>query len=80
MKSRLIHLAMMLFALCATSHAAGETLMAGAQEPTPPPRRPGGFGGPIELGPDDKPAFPDPPAGFDVKREDIPHGRLEMIE
>jgi enterochelin esterase-like enzyme len=32
------------------------------------------------LGPDDKPAFPDPPAGIDVKREDIPHGKLEMIE
>jgi enterochelin esterase-like enzyme len=42
--------------------------------------RPGGFGGPIELGPDDKPAFDDPPAGFDVKRDNIPHGRLEMIE
>ena len=44
------------------------------------PRRGGGFGGPIVLGPDDKPAFPDPPAGFDVKRENIPHGNLEMIE
>ena len=31
-------------------------------------------------GPDDKPAFPDPPAGFDTKRADIPHGQLEMIE
>ncbi len=40
----------------------------------------GGFGGPITLGPDDKPAFDDPPAGFDKKREDIPHGKLEMIE
>ncbi len=39
-----------------------------------------GFGGPIVLGPDDKPAFPDPPTGFDVKREDIPQGKLEMIE
>lgn len=39
-----------------------------------------GFGGPIVLGPDDKPAFPDPPAGFDAKRNDIPHGKLEMIE
>lgn len=37
------------------------------------------FGGPIVLGPDDKPAS-DPPAGFDVKRENIPHGNLEMIE
>jgi enterochelin esterase-like enzyme len=43
-------------------------------------RGPSGFGGPIVLGPDDKPAFPDPPAGFDVKREDIAHGSLEMIE
>ena len=43
-----------------------------------PPR--GRFGGPIVLGPDDKPAFPDPPAGIDQKREDIPHGKLEMIE
>jgi enterochelin esterase-like enzyme len=34
----------------------------------------------IVLGPDDKPAFPDPPAGFNVKRDDIPHGKLEIIE
>lgn len=40
----------------------------------------GGFGGPIVLGPDDKPAFDDPPAGFNVVRDDIPHGNLEMIE
>src|SRR5579859_3647715 len=40
----------------------------------------GGFGGPIELGPDDKPAFPDPPAGFNVKRDNIPHGELMPIE
>jgi enterochelin esterase-like enzyme len=43
-------------------------------------REPRGFGGPIVLGPDDKPAFPDPPPGFNTKRDDIPHGRLEMIE
>jgi enterochelin esterase-like enzyme len=43
-------------------------------------RGPGGFGGPIELKPDDKPAFDDPPAGFDKKRDDIPHGKLEMVE
>ncbi|MHB8519880.1 MAG: alpha/beta hydrolase [Limisphaerales bacterium] len=46
----------------------------------PARRGPRGFGGPIVLGPDDKPAFPDPPAGFDAKRNDIPHGKLEMIE
>lgn len=45
-----------------------------------PRRGPGGFGGPIVLNPDDKPAFDDPPAGFDVKRDNIAHGTLEMIE
>jgi len=40
---------------------------------------PRGFGGPIVLNPDDVPAFPDPPAGFDAQREGIPHGRLEMV-
>ncbi len=44
------------------------------------PRRGPGFGGPIVLGPDDKPAFDDPPAGFDKKRDGIPHGQLEMVE
>lgn len=52
--------------------------------PPPAPREPrrgrGGFGGPIELGPDDKPAFDDPPANFNVVRDDVPHGKLEMIE
>jgi enterochelin esterase-like enzyme len=44
------------------------------------PGRPGrpGFG-PIVLKPDDVPAFPDPPAGSDKERKDIPHGKLEMI-
>ncbi|MEK7951068.1 alpha/beta hydrolase [Luteolibacter soli] len=45
-------------------------------EPEPNPRK----GGPIELGPDDKPEFPDPPKGFDVKRDAIPHGSVEMVE
>jgi enterochelin esterase-like enzyme len=40
----------------------------------------GGFGGPIELGPDDKAAFADPPAGFNAKRDDVPHGELTMVE
>jgi len=43
-------------------------------------RGPGGFGGPIELGPDDKPVFADPPAGFNAKRENVPHGELTMVE
>ena len=40
----------------------------------------GGFGGPIELGPDDKAAFPVPPEGFDKAREGIAHGELQMVE
>lgn len=39
-----------------------------------------GFNRAITLGPDDKPAFEDPPAGIDKVREDIAHGRAEMIE
>ena len=38
------------------------------------------FGNAIVLRDDDKPAFDEPPAGWDVKRADIPHGRLEMID
>jgi enterochelin esterase-like enzyme len=33
----------------------------------------------IVLNPDDVPAFPDPPAGFDKERKDVPHGQLAMI-
>jgi enterochelin esterase-like enzyme len=47
--------------------------------PGPRPGR-GGFGGPIELGPDDKPAFPPVPEGFDQPRDGVAHGRLEMVE
>ena len=35
---------------------------------------------PITLGPDDVRAVPDAPAGFNVRRDVIPHGKLEMIE
>jgi enterochelin esterase-like enzyme len=52
----------------------------GAPQGNPPGARGGGFGGPIELGPDDKPAFADPPAGFNVKRDDIPHGELTHVQ
>ncbi|HEY7118004.1 MAG TPA: alpha/beta hydrolase-fold protein [Tepidisphaeraceae bacterium] len=41
-------------------------------------RGPGG-GGPIVLNPDDVPAFPEPPTGFDAKRDGVAHGQLEMI-
>ena len=39
----------------------------------------GSFGGPIELGPDDKPAFNDPPSGFRDKR-DVPHGTITTVQ
>jgi len=58
------------------SSAASPTNSARAE----PPRRGGGFGGPIVLGPDDKAAFDDPPADVDKKRDNIPRGKLEMIE
>lgn len=41
---------------------------------------PRGLGEPIVLNPDDVPAFPEPPAGFDRQREDVSHGKLEMVE
>jgi enterochelin esterase-like enzyme len=34
----------------------------------------------ITLREDDKPAFPEPPAGWDARRDGIPHGKLEVIE
>lgn len=62
------------------SAQSGEAPTSSPAAGSPPRRGPGGFGGPIVLNPDDKPAFDDPPAGIAVKREGIPHGKLEMIE
>jgi len=66
------------FGLLAAASTAGVSF---AQSPPQQGARGGGrgFGGPITLGPDDKPAFPDPPAGFNVRREGIPHGELKAI-
>lgn len=63
------------------SQEATATRVAATPNRQASPRgRRGGFGGPIVLGPDDKRAFPPEPAGFDKPREDIPHGKLEMVE
>jgi GH35 family endo-1,4-beta-xylanase/enterochelin esterase-like enzyme len=51
-----------------------------AQDNPERPRRPGGFGGPIELGPDDVAVYEAPPEGFMSPREEIPRGKLELIE
>jgi enterochelin esterase-like enzyme len=59
----------------------GAPVVAQAAAPAPRgqgPRR--GFGGPIELGPDDTRAFPPEPEDFDKVRDGIPRGRLEMVE
>ena len=43
-----------------------------------PPR--GGFGGPVELGPQDKQNYPEPTDAIVQSREAVPKGKLEMIE
>lgn len=52
------------------------------QEPRPGNRGGGrgGMFGPIELGPDDVAAYDAPPDGFKTVRENVPHGKLEMID
>jgi enterochelin esterase-like enzyme len=69
--TRRILLGGMVGLLVSATHAAD---VAAPQEP----RIPRGRG--ITLGPDDKPAFDEPPAGLAAKRDGIPHGKLEMIE
>lgn len=49
-------------------------------EPQAPQQPPRGFGGPIELGPEDKQLFDDPPKTITDRREGIEHGKLDMIE
>jgi enterochelin esterase-like enzyme len=51
-----------------------------ARQDDPPPSARAAFDRPIVLGPDDKPAFADPPSGFDARRENVRHGRSEMVE
>lgn len=58
-----------------------------AQEPSAPsPTEPNTAGPPrrgsepLKLNPDDRPAFPEPPADWDKPRPDIPHGKVELIE
>lgn len=57
---------------------AGVVVAQTDANPTRPNRR--GGGEPVVLNADDVPAFEKPPEGFDRKRDDIPHGKLEMIE
>lgn len=78
MKTSLLLLAL-LASLHLWTHAQDNTQRpSGPARPGPSGR--GGFGGPIELGPDDKSAFPPVPETFDKVREGIGHGKLEMME
>jgi uncharacterized protein len=61
---------------CPSAQAQSTILV---QEPTSPPNRTGRGFGPIELGPDDIAVYEAPPNGFMEARENIPHGKLEMI-
>jgi enterochelin esterase-like enzyme len=56
--------------------AARGPLPAAPAEPAIPPRA----GQAAEIGPDDKPAYQPPPAGFNAQREGVPRGKLETIE
>ncbi|HKP16137.1 MAG TPA: alpha/beta hydrolase-fold protein, partial [Gemmatimonadaceae bacterium] len=61
-----------LASLCTTSVLAQEPA---ATAPAGPRRSP-----PITLGPDDVRAVPDAPAGFNARRDGIPHGMIDVIE
>ncbi len=70
MKNRWPHMALaVLSGLLALAVAAPEAFAQG----------PRGFGRAATLGPDDVQVLPDSPAGFNVPREGIPRGQVEMI-
>src|SRR5689334_15813331 len=64
------------------------TAWAASQEPTAPPAPAAGsaqaararMSKPVVLQPDDVPAFPEAPEAMFEKRENVPHGKLELIE
>lgn len=63
--------------LCLLACGLVVSVVADDGVPSGEPRRPGRK---IVLNDDDKPEFPEPPAGWDAKRADVPHGKIEMIE
>lgn len=52
----------------------------GAAPERPPVRRGPGGRTPVELGPDDKAAFPPAPAGFDRRRDGVDRGKVDVVE
>ena len=61
-------------------HEFAPLLFQGQSTGNPPPQRPGGQGAPIALNPDDVQVYPEPAAGINANRAEIPHGKLEMVE
>jgi len=63
---------------------AKEELVAKREAPPAPAAGQPGRGGrgnqPIVLGPDDKPAVPPAPEGFNTPREGLSHGKIEVVE
>ena len=71
------------FLLGLTMMRPGERIVADSDQPSaslaahqPGPLK---FGPPV-LGPDDKPAFPPAPVGFDLPREGVPKGKVETLD
>ena len=79
MKKRILVLVLVVVAAGAFSAQGAEEPAARPGQAEARPRR-GGFGGPITLNADDKPAFADPAEGFDKEREGIARGKIEMVE
>jgi enterochelin esterase-like enzyme len=76
------------YELSARRDSPGQVAPVAFQEPAggqaarklpPPPKSIRGFYH-IKLNPDDVQAFPEPATDINANREDIPHGKLEMIE
>ncbi len=84
MKTVIALTAAFLVALAGPHSWAEEAKPSDAKAVKAPPRRgpgePTGFGRQITLGPDDKQVYPDPPEGFNAKKEGVARGKTEMIE
>ena len=65
--------------ILALSLCLGAVTAAAQEKPeeASPERARANFARPIELAPDDVRAFPDAPAGFNTRRNDVPAGRIE---
>ena len=77
---RLLLLLLLATSLSRPALAQPERNAASPENAEQPPQQRGGFGGPIELGPDDKQTYPDPPETITEKRDGIARGKLEMVE